>query len=179
MAILRNIDTGEEYVVPDDVFYARGCWHVGDQRFLDVNGDVYELIPPSGADQLAAAKAGRIAEINRVCDQVLAPMEAAYPEREVASWPHQVMQAQAVLADPNAAAPLLRAMVAQRPSLGETEAERLAVLAGRILANEQGWSLAAGAVIGRRQELEKLVEAAEDLEAVAAVVIDLALPGAA
>ncbi len=117
-------------------------------------------------------RAAKRREISAACDVALAPLAAAYPDREVLSWPQQIAEATVLESDPNAPAPLIRQMAANRPSLGETAEARVAELAQRIRNNAADWSIVAGPIIGKRQALEDQVDAAQTPEEVAAIVVD-------
>lgn len=144
-------------------------------------------VPAPEADaaaQRAAARTNKLAAINAAAGTALDALAAGYPDREVASWDQQVREAALVAADATRAdapaegaedaIPLLRAMATVRPSLSPdgTTADRIIELARRIRANAAAWSVAAGAIIGRRQALEDAVTEAETVEAVAAIVVD-------
>jgi hypothetical protein len=119
-------------------------------------------LEPSDAALFAAAKAARLAGINASCDAAVAALAAAYPEREIQSWPQQVKEAEALAADPQAAAPLLTA-IAEARSLPVPE------LAARVLAKMAAYAAASGALIGRRQAAEDLIDAAETPEDIAGI----------
>ncbi|EHJ46329.1 hypothetical protein DFW101_0312 [Solidesulfovibrio carbinoliphilus subsp. oakridgensis] len=153
-------------VTDQPVTWLDGGWHVGEVPAV-------EPTPEEVAAALAQAKTVKLAEIRAACDTALAPLAAAYPEREVQSWPQQIAEANAYAADAAAAVTLLRTMAAERPSLGETDEARVAELARRILANAAAWSTIAGPIIGKRQALEDAVVAADTPEAVADITIDL------
>ena len=137
-----------------------GCPTFGDWRLL-----------PAGPT-LEGAQSAALTTIRAACDAALTPIAAQYPDREVQSWPQQIAEATALTSDAAATAPLLRQMAAMRPSLGDTQDERVAELARRILANAAAWSALAGPIIGHRQALEDQVMAAATPQAVTAIVID-------
>lgn len=126
------------------------------------------------AAKLAVLKTAKLAEIKSACDAALEPLAAAYPDREVQSWPQQIAEATAYTANTSASVPLLRTMADARPSLGDTEDARVAELARRILTNAAAWSAVAGPIIGKRQALEDAVGAATTLDAVLAVAVSFA-----
>lgn len=127
------------------------------------------VVAPASLDAL---KTVRLADIKSAADAALEPLAAAYPDREVQSWPQQIAEATAYTANTSSAVPLLRTMAAARPSLGDTEEARVAELARRILANAAAWSAVAGPIIGKRQALEDAVGEAGDLAGVLGVVVD-------
>lgn len=110
------------------------------------------LDPDAGA-QLTAAKAARLAQINTACEAAVAELAASYPAGEVQSWPQQVREAEAALANPAAATPLLTAISTAR---GLDVAE----LAVRVQAKTAAYAAASGALIGRRQAAEDRLGAA-------------------
>lgn len=119
-------------------------------------------LPASEAAQLAAARAERMAATNAETDELLAVLSASYPEREVASWPQQVKDAEAVQADEAAVTPLLDALAAAR---GIDRVD----LAARVLTKADAYAHASGSIIGARQRIEDLLEAAQDAGAVGAI----------
>jgi len=183
MAIYYNTQTGAAVDIParhpvpmdctpiappavaadQELHWYMGAWMVGP----------LPTVPVDEAVVLAEAKSAKIAAVNVACDAALAPLTMTYPDREVLSWPQQIAEATTLATDPTAAAPLLRQMAAERPSLGETPEGRVAELARRILANAAAWSAVAGPVLGKRQALEDAVNACTTPETVAAIVIDL------
>lgn len=112
--------------------------------------------------KLEAVKAAKRAEINAACDIAVASLAASYPEREVQSWPQQVKEAEALAADPQAQAPLLAA-------IAEARSLPLAELASRVLGKMNAYAAASGALIGRRQAAEDLIDLASSAEDVASV----------
>lgn len=127
------------------------------------------VVAPASLDDL---KSVRLTDIKAACDAALAPLDAAYPDREVASWPQQIAEATAYTANAAADVPLLRTMAAERPSLGDTDEARVAELTRRILANAAAWSAVAGPIIGKRQAAEDAIDAATTLADVLAVTVD-------
>lgn len=122
-----------------------------------------ELELDAGDDaKLEAVKAAKRAEINASCDAAVASLAASYPEREVQSWPQQVKEAEALAADPQASAPLLAA-------IAEARSLPLAELAARVLGKMNAYAAASGALIGRRQAAEDLIDMADTAEDVASV----------
>lgn len=113
--------------------------------------------------KLEAVKAAKRAEINAACDIAVASLAASYPEREVQSWPQQVKEAEALASDPQAQAPLLAA-------IAEARSLPLAELASRVLGKMNAYAAASGALIGRRQAAEDLIDLASSAEDVASVV---------
>ncbi len=122
-----------------------------------------ELELDAGDDaKLEAVKAAQRTEINAACDIAVASLAASYPECEVQSWPQQVKEAEAMAADPQAQAPLLAA-------IAEARSLPLAELASRVLGKMNAYAAASGALIGRRQAAEDLIDLASSPEDVASI----------
>lgn len=119
-------------------------------------------LPASAEAQLRAARIERLAAVNAATDELLASLSVSYPDLEVASWPQQVKEAEALQADPAADAPLLDSLAAARGIERED-------LAGRVLAKSAAYSAASGIIIGARQRIADLLDAAQDADALAAV----------
>lgn len=119
-------------------------------------------LPAHPDAQLTASKQERLAIINDACNEALLFLAQTYPDGEVSSWPQQIKEAEALTADPNAAAPLLSSVATARNIT-------LSDLAGRVLAKASAYSLAAGQIIGKRQALEDALDVAETAEMVSAI----------
>ena len=119
-------------------------------------------LPADPAAQLARARSERLAGINADADVLVSILATDYPEREIQSWPQQVKEAEALAADPQAAAPLLTA-IAESRSLPVVE------LASRVLGKMNAYAAASGALIGRRQAAEDLIDFAATPEDVAGI----------
>lgn len=120
----------------------------------------YEAAAPH---KLAAAKTARLEQINAACDLALASLTSTYPPGELQSWPQQVQEAAAFLLDPPGPTLLLSA-------IAEVRGLTVADLAGRVQAKAEGYAAYSGAIIGKRQAAEDLLDNAESLEEVAAIV---------
>lgn len=107
--------------------------------------------------------------ISAECQRRLSALASSYPEGEVASWPAQVKEAEALQADAQAGAPLLAAIAAARGI-------PLPELASRVLAKSAAYAAASGAIIGRRQALEDAVGAAQTADDLAAIDITSGWP---
>lgn len=123
---------------------------------------------PGRADQsLLDLRARQLAAIKDRADELLASLEASYPEREVKSWSQQTREAEALAVDPAAVAPLLNGIAAAR-------GVPLLDLAGRVRAKVAAAAELSGPIIGQRQALEDALmavdlhmpDAAEQLEAI-------------
>ncbi len=130
------------------------------QDLVELLGE--DILEASDAAILNAAKAAKLTEINAECQKAVAALAADYPDSEVQSWPQQVKEAMALSADPQAAAPLLTA-IAEARSLPVVE------LASRVLGKMNAYAAASGALIGRRQAAEDLIDVAATPEDVAGI----------
>jgi len=119
--------------------------------------------PAADSHKLEAAKAAKLVELNAGCERALSSLTASYPPGELQSWPQQVQEAAGLLLDPPAAAPLLSAIAEVR---GLTVAE----LAGRVQEKAVSYAAYSGAIIGKRQAAEDLLDKADTLEEVGAIV---------
>jgi hypothetical protein len=111
---------------------------------------------------LAIAKAAKLAEINAACDQAISAIKSTYPEAEVLSWAKQEAEARALQGTASVDTPLLDAIASTR---GITRTD----LASRVMKKSNAFAALTGAVIGKRQELESAISAAETVEAVRAI----------
>lgn len=117
----------------------------------------------SASHMLAAAKVAKLAQISAACDLALASLTSTYPPGELQSWPQQVQEAAAFLLDPPGPTLLLSA-------IAEVRGLTVADLAGRVQVKAEGYAAYSGAIIGKRQAAEDLLDNAESLEEVAAIV---------
>ena len=118
--------------------------------------------PAAEQAQLAAAKLAKLQQVNDACDAAVFALTATYPQAEIQSWPQQVKEADAYMADALAAVPLL-AMIADQRGLSVAE------LVHRVHAKVSAYAQASGYLIGKRQALEDAIDGAvsmADLEAV-------------
>lgn len=109
--------------------------------------------PASEAAVLTAAKAARLQRINAETDSMLKELSAQYPEREVLSWDQQLLEAQ----NAEAPRPLLLALATARGI-------DLEELVQRVLAKAEQYALVSGTILGVRQHLEDLIDAAQTQE---------------
>lgn len=168
-------------------------WDVDADRFVDQAPEGAEIIPlyadgkPAGEDYLRRtlefygysvgpelltleeAKAAKLKEINAACDAFLAVLTASYPANEVLTFDQQKAEADAVLADPSASAPLLTPLAAAR-GLDVTE------LAQKVRVKTEAFTAISGHVIGQRQKYEDMLDAADTVAAVAAIMPEYTMP---
>lgn len=119
--------------------------------------------PAADTNKVAAAKSAKLVEINAGCERALNALTSTYPPGELQSWPQQVQEAAGLLLDPPGAAPLLSA-------IAEARGLPVAELATRVQEKATGYATYSGAIIGKRQASEDLLDKAETLEEVGAIV---------
>ena len=127
--------------------------------------------PDVVARKLKEAHAAKLAEVMAGYSAAFAPIEAIYPREERETWPIQLEEARAVLADPDAETPMLSIMVAVRGK-GETIAE----FAGVVMANNTMYRQFAAYITGQQQRMYAEVNALETLEAVTAYEVRYDMP---
>jgi hypothetical protein len=101
---------------------------------------------------LNALKVAKLGSINKGCETALSAIKSGYPDSEVSSWPQQAAEAHLYGANTAAATPLLDSIATARSILK-------ADLVALVLVKVELYSQASGAIIGKRQALEKAVEA--------------------
>lgn len=111
------------------------------------------------AAELLQVERGRLHKlVNEQYAQRMSAVALPYPQYERESWPIQLQEAQALVADPAAAAPWIGACAAQRGlECGE--------LAQRILTKDSAYRFISGQLTGARQAHEDAIEALQELEA--------------
>lgn len=119
--------------------------------------------PAAETNKVVAAKATKLVEINAACEQALNALTSTYPPGELQSWPQQVQEAAVFLLDPPGATPLLSAIAEVRGLTVED-------LATRVQEKAVGYAAYSGAIIGKRQAAEDLLDKADTLEEVGAIV---------
>lgn len=118
---------------------------------------------------LDMAKTDKMSEIVAGSDAALAALTASYSGHEKLSWPKQETEALAYDADPSTQTPLLSAIAASRGI-------ELSVLVEKVLANVATYEQASGTILGMQQGYEDLLDAAETVSEVQAIVPDFSLP---
>lgn len=114
-------------------------------------------------DKFVALKSAKRAEISGKADSFLSSLATEYGAYEKLTWDQQAIESDALLSDPDAPAPLVRAIASAR---GMTALE----MAGRIAANRAQWVALSGAVVGKRLAYQDALDAAQTVEEVAAIV---------
>jgi hypothetical protein len=120
-------------------------------------------LPANATLLLHQKKAAKLIEINGDFELAFGRLMSGIPVGEVQSWPQQAKEAEALAADPDAFTPLLTSIAASR---GIAVSE----LAAKVMAKAAEYSAASGAIIGKRQALISLIETAETIDDILAVV---------
>ena len=121
---------------------------------------------PTHEEELARAKAAKLAEINAACQRALEALTPTYPERELTTFDKQESEARAYLADATAPMPFLSALAAVRGI-------ELADLVQRVIAKADAFAASSGAIIGQRQALEDRLDAAQTFEDVQSIAVSI------
>ena len=112
---------------------------------------------PTAAELLQVERDRLHRLVNEQYAKRMSAVALPYPQYERESWPIQLQEAQALVADPAAAAPWIGACAAQRGlECGE--------LAQRILAKDAAYRFISGQLTGARQAHEDAINAQQDLE---------------
>lgn len=125
------------------------------------------FLPPTLAD----AKAAKQAEITSGAQAAMAPLAAQYGTLEMQTWDQQAAEATAYTANNAAPTPLLSA-------IAQARGMDVATLAAHVLANKAAWVAISGGIVGQRLAFQDKLDAAQDLAAVAAIVVTYTLPSA-
>ena len=119
---------------------------------------VPEPEPDPELPTIEQVKADLQARVNSQYTQRMNAVALPYPQYERESWPIQLQEAQALVADPAAATPWIDACAGQR-GLECRE------LAQRILAKDSAYRFISGQLTGARQAHEDAINALQELEA--------------
>jgi hypothetical protein len=124
----------------------------------DENGCPVAVTPPAPpAPTRAELYTAKQAEIRDGAEAMLTALAAEYAPLERQTWDQQAAEAEALQADADAPAPLVRAIAATRGMpVGE--------LAARILANRTAWVAVSGHVVGQRLAYQDALEATQGLD---------------
>lgn len=135
---------------------------------------------------LEQAQAVRIIEAAAACDAVLAPLAARFSARETLTWPAQLSEARALLADPtlavvpDPASEEAKTWVDPIPTLRGITAvtgEDLGAFAGAVVKNNDDWTRITTYAIGQRQRIVARIKECGTVEEVVAVDVAITLPG--
>jgi ABC-type cobalt transport system substrate-binding protein len=149
--------TGEKWEQVED--------HKGKRGY--VNGQPHEVkeygpLPDGWSDTPPAPTRAELytakqTEIRNGAESMLTALAAEYAPLERQTWDQQAAEAEALQADADAPAPLVRAIAATRGMpVGE--------LAARILANRRAWVAVSGHVVGQRLAYQDTLEATRGLD---------------
>lgn len=111
---------------------------------------------PTAAELLQVERDRLHRLVNEQYAQRMSAVALPYPQYERESWPIQLQEAQALVADPAAATPWIDACAARR-GLECSE------LAQRILAKDAAYRFISGQLTGARQAHEDAINALQDL----------------
>ena len=111
---------------------------------------------------ISDSKSAKQREIANAADTFLSSMAQEYGAYEKLTWDQQALEADALLADAESPAPLVRAIAQAR---GMTALE----MAQRIAANRAQWVALSGAVVGKRLAYQDALDAAQTVEEVNAI----------
>lgn len=112
---------------------------------------------PTAAELLQVERDRLHKLVNEQYAKRMSAVALPYPQYERESWPIQLQEAQALVADPAAATPWIDACATQR-GLECSE------LAQRILAKDSAYRFISGQLTGARQAHEDAINALQDLE---------------
>jgi hypothetical protein len=102
---------------------------------------------------LVEAQTQATARLNVAVDEVLAPVLSQYASSEMATWPIQLAEATAWLADPATPTPIIDSL------LGEADK---AELCQRIVANGEAYALTSGPVFAWRRACSQWIQTTAD-----------------
>lgn len=166
--ILRGDDSfviikdGYPYHVPNEGEWVEE-WAEINAYALDNPERISEELP-GPAPTLEEIRAAKLAEIIAGANTASAAIKARYSQPEIDSWQQQETEAMALLADPEAAAPLVRKLAANV----KTDALEFAQ---RIVNNAQAAATATEAIILQQQAMENTVNLAQNTEEIMAVAV--------
>lgn len=138
-------------------------------RYAQEHPDIVTEEQPPAPPTLEEQKSARLAEINAAYNLAVSSMVSTYPSTELLSFDKQEQEARAWQIDNSASTPLIDALVLGR---GIDKAE----LVRRIIAKADAFAKATGYLTGQRQKYEDMLEAAQTVEEVAAIVPGYTMP---
>lgn len=106
---------------------------------------------------LPRLKSEKLAEVNQAFEKASAVLTQGYPPAETQTWPAQMAEALAWEADPGTPTPYLDGLALHR-EMDPLEFRQ------RTLAKVQQFKAASQALVGKRQRLEDLIDAATTAE---------------
>ncbi|MEA4857281.1 hypothetical protein [Solidesulfovibrio sp.] len=129
---------------------------------------------------VAEAQAARVAEAAAACDAILAPLAARFGAYERDTWPAQLAEARALLADPALATPPQAGQVDAIPTIRTITAvtgEDLGAFAAAVVKNNDDWLRLTAHVAGQRQVFVARLKDCATVADVLAVPLAIGLPG--
>lgn len=142
-------------------YMAAGRWTYIDGQFAPMPDYEQEVLPQAKADKLE--------EVNSAYQVAIATLTPTYPDDERLTFDKQEQEARAWLADNSTPTPFVDALASGR-QMDKAE------LVSRIIAKADAFALASGSLTGQRQRYEDLLNDAETMAAVAAIVPQYGLP---
>ena len=124
-----------------------------------------ELVP------VEEARAVKLAEVMTGYSAAFAPIESIYPVEERETWPVQLEEARAVLADPGADTPMLSILVATR-GLGETVQDFALI----VMGNNAMYRQFAAFITGQQQRMYREVNELQTTAAIQAYEVVYQMP---
>ena len=123
-------------------------------KWNGANFDLEDIPRPKSEPQPTPedVKASALVAINAASEKAIAAIQSGYPASEVLSWPKQEAEARSYIANPSSPTPFLDALAKAR---GIDKAE----LARRVILKADAFAEYSGAVIGKRQGLEDVLNA--------------------
>ncbi|GAL31234.1 hypothetical protein JCM19239_1358 [Vibrio variabilis] len=143
--LLCTYESGKTKMLHNSELYSEDCR----QEYLEVEAQFAEQITPS-EEPMNVRRQAAIRATHAEVERVLAPIRDAYPSSEIDSWPIQVNEARAYLADNAAVTPTIDAIVSDEDKRAFCEgliakADDYATQVGRTIA----WRRAVHTFIGQ------------------------------
>lgn len=166
--ITRN---GNPFHVPDNEEFAE-LWQEVRACALAYPGRVRdEVLPQPPTPDLEEARSMKLAALMQAYNAAFAPIEEKYPAREREGWAVQEAEARAVLADPQAATPVLSLLVQLR-----NKDESVPELAALVLDNALRWRSVYALLTGAQQRMYAEIVALASVEKIMSYPITFQLP---
>lgn len=153
--------------IPDGVSVNKGDFYKNGE-FVKNKGVNYEWVDGGyqltvgGFDNLQSSK---LKALFNYCDTQLELLATDYPEREAATWPVQLEEAKAYLADNTTPTPFLVAALKHN--------ETVESYANLIVTNNAQWSAFAGSIVKHRRVIEEAINEAGTVEELEAIEVTL------
>lgn len=154
---------GTEYWLPGDT------WQTEPREMKDLGPLPEGAMLDRPEKPFSQLRIEKLDEINALYQQAIATLTPTYPDDERLTFDKQEAEARAWLADNSASTPFVDALSAGR-QMDKAE------LVNRIVAKADAFAFASGLLTGQRQRYEDMLDAAQDAEAVEAIVPEYSLP---